>query len=160
MEGFSDIQWLLWVALALALGVTEIISVDFDFLMIAGGALSAAAAAGLGAPPALSVVVFAAVSAALLFTVRPPLKKWAADAPPVAMNAAALVGRDARVVETVTDSAGTVKLAGEIWTARVEPGEHALEAGSAVHVVRISGATAMVAADTISEGPKEGRSQS
>lgn len=159
MDGLSDIQWLLWVALALALGVTEIISVDFVFLMFAGGALSAAAAAGLGAPPAVSVLVFALSSAVLLFGVRPPLKRWAIVSPPEAMHTAALVGREARVVEPVGDTAGRVKLSGEIWSARVEPGGHSLEVGSVVRVLRIDGATAVVAAQTIPlEGPTEGRS--
>lgn len=151
MDGLSDIQWLLWVALALALGVTELVSVDFVFLMFAGGALGAAAAAGLGAPPVISVLVFAAASAALLGVVRPPLKRWATSTPHAVTNAAALVGREAHVVETVTDGAGTVKLAGEIWTARVEPGDRSLEVGSAVHVLRIDGATAMVAPRTAIE---------
>jgi membrane protein implicated in regulation of membrane protease activity len=159
MDGFSDIQWLLWVALALALGVTEMISVDFVFLMFAGGALSAAAAAGLGAPLSVSVIVFALSSALLLFGVRPPLKRWAVNSPAEPMNAAALVGREARVVERVTDMAGLIKLAGEMWSARVESGGHTLEPGSTVRVIRIDGATAVVAAESIPlEGPTEGRS--
>jgi membrane protein implicated in regulation of membrane protease activity len=51
-----------------------------------------------------------------------------------------------------------VKLAGEIWTARVEPGRRPLEVGSAVHVVRIDGATAVVAPDTSAPTSLEGRS--
>jgi membrane protein implicated in regulation of membrane protease activity len=158
MDGLGDIQWLLWVALALGLGVAELVSVAFVFLMFAGGAVSAALAAGLGAPPAVSTIVFALASAGLLAAVRPPLKRWALSTPTVSMNAAALVGRDALVIETVSERTGRVKLAGEIWTARVEPGRRPLEVGSAVHVVRIDGATAVVAPDTSAPTSLEGRS--
>jgi membrane protein implicated in regulation of membrane protease activity len=161
MDGLGGIQWLIWIALALGLGVAEIVSVNFVFLMFAGGALTAAVAAGLGAPPTVATIVFALASAGLLFVVRPPLKSWATSTPESTMNTAALVGRSARVIETVSDRTGTVKLAGEVWTARIEPGTRPLEAGSAVHVVRIDGATAVVTPDTSPPAPPnslEGRS--
>jgi membrane protein implicated in regulation of membrane protease activity len=144
MDWSSHTQWLLWLAAALAAGLIEIATVDFFFLMIAGGALVAAVGAGVGVPVPLQVILFAASSSALLFTARPPLKRWAQNTPSIAMNVAALVGREAKVLETVTEKTGQVKLAGEIWTARVEPGEPSLEVGSDAHVVRIDGATAMV----------------
>jgi membrane protein implicated in regulation of membrane protease activity len=61
------------------------------------------------------------------------------------MNAAALVGQDAKVVVEVTPSSGRVKLAGEIWSARSAAAGYPLEVGSTVQVVRIDGATAVVA---------------
>jgi membrane protein implicated in regulation of membrane protease activity len=146
MDWSDSTQWLLWLAAALAAGLIEIATVDFFFLMIAGGALVAAVGAGIGLPIALQVIIFAASSGGLLFTARPPLKRWAQNTPTTAMNVAALVGREARVLQTVSEHSGQVKLAGEIWTARVAPGEPSLEVGSDVHVVRIDGATAMVTA--------------
>jgi membrane protein implicated in regulation of membrane protease activity len=152
-------QWLLWLAAALAAGLIEIATVDFIFLMVAGGAVAATAAAAAGAPPALQVVIFAASSVGLLVVARPPLQRWARNTPSIAMNAAALVGQQARVLETVTDRAGTVKLDGEVWTARVLKDEPSLEVGSDVHVVRIDGATAIVAPRPASPDPNslEGR---
>jgi membrane protein implicated in regulation of membrane protease activity len=159
MDWSDATQWLLWLAAALAAGLIEIATVDFFFLMIAGGALAAAAAAGVGAPVILQVIIFAAASGGLLFTARPPLQRWARNTPSIAMNAAALVGREAKVLETVTERTGQVKLAGEVWTARVAPGEPSLEVGSDVHVVRIDGATAMVTAKSAPPAPNslEGR---
>ena len=52
MAWFADHAWLAWVGVALALGAIELASVDFVFLMLAGGALAGALAAGLGAPVA------------------------------------------------------------------------------------------------------------
>lgn len=148
MDWLRDTQWLLWLAAAITAGLIEVISLDFFFLMIAGGALAAAAAAALDVPVPLQVIIFAASSGGLLLGARPPLKSWAQRTPHVVMNAGALVGRPARVLETVTERAGQVKLAGEVWSARSEPGGASLEVGSAVHVVRIDGATAVVAPDT------------
>jgi membrane protein implicated in regulation of membrane protease activity len=145
MDWLKDTQWLLWLAAALIAGLIEIVSLDFFFIMIAGGALVAAVAAALDAPVSLQVIIFAVSSGALLLGGRPPLKRWAQNTPSVTMNAAALVGRDARVLETVTDRAGLVKLHGEVWTARVAPGHTQLEVGSDVLVIRIDGATAVVA---------------
>jgi membrane protein implicated in regulation of membrane protease activity len=149
MDGPQSTQWLLWLAGALAAGLIEVASLDFFFLMIAGGALIASASAGAGLPGPLQVLIFAAASGGLILTVRPMLKGWAGRTPSMPMNIAALTGRGAKVLETVTEQTGRVKLAGEVWTARVQPGEHALEIGSDVHVVRIDGATAVVAPDHI-----------
>ncbi|MBT0772389.1 NfeD family protein [Kineosporia sp. J2-2] len=120
--------------------------------MLAGGALAASAADALGAGVPLQVVVFAAASGVLLALARPPLKAWAGRGDPVLTGTAALVGTEARVVEPVTETSGLVRLSGEIWSARVEPGEQSLEIDSPVHVVRIDGATAVVEASQLPEG--------
>jgi membrane protein implicated in regulation of membrane protease activity len=156
MEWLSDTQWLLWLAAALTAGLIEIVSLDFFFLMIAGGALIASGAAAAGASGPLQVIIFAISSGALLLAGRPSLKRWAQQTPSVTMNTGALVGRRARVLETVTDRTGQVKLNGEVWTARAAPGYRQLEVGSAVHVVTIDGATAVVAPEQVPPHSLEG----
>jgi membrane protein implicated in regulation of membrane protease activity len=145
MDWLKDTQWLLWLAAALTASLIEIVSLDFFFIMIAGGALVAAVAAAFDVPVPLQIIIFSVSSGALLFGARPPLKRWAQRTPSVAMNAAALVGRQALVLETVTDRSGQVKLNGEVWTARPAAGHTQLEVGSDVLVIRIDGATAVVA---------------
>jgi membrane protein implicated in regulation of membrane protease activity len=140
-----DSQWLWWLAAALAAGVIEVATVDFIFLMIGGGALIASVSAAFGVPFAIQVIVFAISTAAMLAVVRPPLKAWATRTPQSHTGTRALVGREARVVERVTEHAGLVKLAGENWTARSDATGQVLEVGSTVRVVRIEGATAVVA---------------
>jgi membrane protein implicated in regulation of membrane protease activity len=49
------------------------------------------------------------------------------------------------VIVAVTPVSGRVKLAGEVWSARSVAGGYPLEVGSTVQVVRIDGATAVVA---------------
>jgi membrane protein implicated in regulation of membrane protease activity len=137
--------WILWVAVALVLGVVEVMIVDLVFLMFAGGALAAALAGGLGAPLWVQVVVFCFVSAVLLVAVRPwALRTFKKSVPELATNVAAHVGRTAVVLIDVTPHAGRVKLAGEVWTARAAAQQAVLPVGSLVRVVRIDGATAVV----------------
>ncbi|MGZ4625834.1 MAG: NfeD family protein [Kineosporiaceae bacterium] len=142
----GDSPWLLWIALALAAGTAEVLSLNLIFLMIAGGGVAAAvvAAFGLGVP--VQVVVFAVVTGLLLVAARPPLLAYVQRSlPPTSTNTAALVGRDAEVLVEVTPTNGRVKLAGEVWSARSVASTYPLEVGSTVQVVRIDGATAVVA---------------
>ncbi|WP_324652726.1 NfeD family protein [Georgenia sp. H159] len=138
--------WLWWLGGALVLGVVEMLTVDLIFLMFAGGALAAGGVALLGAPFWAQLLTFAVVSTVLLVAVRP----WALgylkrSTPDSLTNIAAHVGRTAEVLMDVTDHAGRVKLVGEVWTARTaEPGT-VLPVGTTVQVVRIDGATAVVA---------------
>ncbi len=142
-----DDMWLVWLAVALLAALAEVASLSFVLLMFAGGALAAALADGLGAPLAVEVVVFAAVSTLLLVAARPPLVAWNHRTRHEPTNVAALVGRSAEVVAEVDPRGGQVKLAGEIWSARTEGPATVLPLGARVHVVRIDGATAVVAAE-------------
>jgi membrane protein implicated in regulation of membrane protease activity len=141
----KDAQWLLWLGAAIAAGLAETVSLDFFFLMLAGGALAGAGTAVAGGEFPLQVIVFAAVSAVLLVTVRPPLKRWSERSTPLhATGASALVGQEARTLTEVTVHGGQVKLAGEVWTARAVPGSVPLEPHTPARVVAIDGATAVV----------------
>jgi membrane protein implicated in regulation of membrane protease activity len=158
----GDSPWLLWLALALVAGTVEVLSLNLIFLMIAGGGFAAAvvAAFGLGVP--VQAVVFAVVTGLLLVAARPPLLGYIRRSLPAsATNTAALIGQDAEVVVAVTPTNGRIKLAGEIWSARSVAGGYPLEVGSAVQVVRIDGATAVVAplvnrAEITGAAPPEG----
>ncbi|AKT51954.1 NfeD family protein [Arsenicicoccus sp. oral taxon 190] len=145
MEWFADNGWLAWVGLALILGAIEAASVDFFFLMLAGGSLAGAVAAALGAGLAAQVVVAVAVALVLVLAVRPLVKRRFTIAPDTTIGAGAYIGRAALVTETVTTTSGLVKLAGETWTARTGAGQPAIPAGQEVRVVSIEGATAVVA---------------
>lgn len=138
-------EWLWWVGAALLLSLIEITTLDFVFIMFAGGSLAAAGANGLGQPLWVQVVVFAVVSIVLLLTVRPPLKRFLNKGGPDSLtNAEAHIGRSASVLEEVTATTGLVKLMGEVWTARAAEGSPPLPEGATVQVVRIDGAIAVV----------------
>lgn len=138
-------DWYWWIAILLALIAIEAMTLDLVLFMFAGGALGAAVVAAAGGDLVWQVVAFAVVSTVLLGALRPfllkSLKRRGENLPET--NAAALVGREAVVIEQVSEHAGLVKLAGEVWTARTE-GDAVLAVGTEVRVVRIAGATAVV----------------
>lgn len=140
---FEGHAWMVWLGVALVLVAIETLTVDFTFLMLAGGATGASIAAAFGAPPAVQAVVAALVAVALLAVVRPWLRsRFQASSPTQLMGTAAHVGRSAVALDRVTPEGGQVKLAGETWSARtlgdsIEPGEE-------VVVDSIDGATAIV----------------
>lgn len=138
-------DWLWWLGGAVVLGILEILSLDLVLIMFAGGALGGALAAALGAPVVVQVLVAIVTAIVLLGALRPWLLRHLRDRMPlVETNSAALIGRPAVVVATVTGAGGRVKLGGEVWTARTEDPGGALDPGVAVQVTRIDGATAVV----------------
>ena len=144
MSWFADHGWLAWVGIALALGAIELASVDFVFLMLAGGALAGALAAVLGVPVVGQVLVSLAVAALALLLVRPVIKRQFTVQDAQGIGTAAQIGRSALVLSTVTGTDGRIKLGGETWTARTAPDAAACLPGQDVRVVSIEGATAIV----------------
>lgn len=151
MRWVTEHPALAWLALALALAAFEVVSIDFVFLMFVGGALAGGLAAALGAPFVAQVIVGVVVSLLLLGVVRPIVIRRVHVGDPMLTGGAALVGKPAVVVETVTDKGGLVKIGGEIWSARSAPASAtavpaALPPGHSVQVQSIDGATAVVTA--------------
>ncbi len=138
-------MWLVWIGVALVLGAIEAATVDFIFLMLAAGALSASVAAAVGAPLVWQFAVFGAMSVLLLGVVRPAVKRHFAvkrDGPPT-IGPASYVGRTAYVTIAVTAASGRVDIAGDLWSARSADGG-SYQVGDRVRVVAIEGATALV----------------
>jgi len=145
-------SWAAWLALALALGAIEAATVDFVFIMLAGGATAGAAAGALGAPFPVQVVAAVAVAAALLVLVRPEMKKrMLASSAQVALGTEAYLGRSGRATTEVTSTGGRVSIGGEEWSARLVEGALPVASGGQVQVVSIDGATAVVAPATTPE---------
>lgn len=147
MDWLTENFWLFWLGIAIVLAAIEAATVDFVFIMFAGGALAGAVAAALGASFPLQVVIAVATGLLLLFSVRPIIKRQFTDGEvDHHIGASALVGREARVLQAVTDSDGRIKLAGETWSARLAAGTTtSIGPGEEVRVIAIHGATAIVA---------------
>ena len=66
--------------------------------------------------------------------------------PAIRTGAAALVGRQALVLERIAnlEGVGCVRIDGEVWTARSLDEDQEIAAGERVEVVAIRGATALV----------------
>ena len=137
---------MIWILLAVLLAVGEMLSMGFFLAPFAVGALAGAVADLAGASAALSLIVFLLTSGLLFGFVRPIARRHMRTPAPLRTGVAALVGQSATVTERVDNGAqtGSVKLAGELWTARSWDEDEVIEAGRRVHVVEIRGATALV----------------
>ncbi len=135
---------MVWVLLAVILAVGEVMSLSLFLAPFAVGALFGAAADLAGAGDAVAVIVFLVSSGLFLGFVRPIARRHMHTPAQIRTGTAALVGQTAVVTQRVDDGAGAVKLEGELWTARPYVEGEVIEVGHRVHVVQISGATALV----------------
>ena len=143
----QDNPWVGWAGAGVILAAAELISMDFVLVMLALGAFGGAVGAAIGAPFVLSLLVAIVISVGLLGVLRPNLVARMHGGPELLTGHAALVGGAAVVVDEVTDMAGTVRLSGEIWTARAYDPHERIEPGTKVRVFEIDGATAVVHPD-------------
>ncbi len=135
--------WMTWLIIAIVLGIIEMLTIEFTFLMFAGGALAAAIAGGFTDNVAIQIIVFALVSTILLFTVRPWARRMIDQTSPEnRTNVDSLPGQIAEALTDVTARGGRVKLDGEVWSARTYGSP--IPEGSIVVVSRIDGAHAIV----------------
>jgi membrane protein implicated in regulation of membrane protease activity len=137
--------WIVWLLIGVALGVGEVLTLSLFLGPFAVGGLAASAAAGLDAGLAVQVLVFAAVTVALLGLVRPVAVRHLRQPSSTRTGAQALVGRTAVVTRALDgpELAGQVRLDGEVWTAR-SAGQDPVAEGETVTVLEIRGATAVV----------------
>ncbi len=140
-------QSMWWFIAAAALGIAEVFTLDLTLLMLAGGALAGGGVVLAGGNVVLAGIVAILVSAALMMTLRPYLLRSmrARGATLPETNVAALRGAKGRTLETVSETGGRIKLRGEVWTARVQEDADSIPEGVDVVVLKIDGATAVVA---------------
>ncbi|MCS0637228.1 NfeD family protein [Streptomyces sp. LP05-1] len=136
--------WVWWLIGAVGLGIPLVLTAMPELGMLALGAVAGAVTAGLGLGVVAQVVVFAAVSVALIAAVRPLAARQRDGAGHHRSGVDALKGRQAVVLERVDGSGGRIKLAGEVWSARALDSGQTYEPGQQVDVVEIDGATAVV----------------
>ena len=111
--------WVLWVIVACAFGVGEMLTTGFFLAPFAiAAALAGAADAAVGSTAAW--VVFLMVSLLTLVIVRPIVRSHLKMPPQIRTGAAALVGKQAVVLERIAnrEGVGCVRIDGEVWTAR------------------------------------------
>ena len=138
-------EWVWWMIAAGLLAVGEIFTLSFFLGPIAVAAVSAAIVALAGAGLGIQWIVFIAVSLASLAVLRPIARRHLRTPAQIRTGTAALVGSRAVVLERVDGDGGQVKIGGEIWSARSFDEDHVFEEGARVEVLKIDGATALVA---------------
>ena len=135
-----------WIILAAIFGVAEILTLTAALGLLAVAALAAAGTAALGVGVFGQCLTFAVVAVAALVGIRPLVKRQLRPryGPQHRFGVAALVGRQARVVQEVTGDAGRVRIGGEEWSARAYDETLVIPPGTTVDVIEIEGATALV----------------
>jgi membrane protein implicated in regulation of membrane protease activity len=137
-------EWVLWMIAAGVLAVGEMLTISFFMGPIALAAVTAAIVALAGGGVAVQWIVFTVMSAGSLLVLRPIARRHLHMPAQLRTGAAALVGSTAVVIDRVDRDGGTVRLAGEVWSARSYDEDHAFEPGTRVEVLKIEGATALV----------------
>lgn len=148
MPAITDYVWIAWLVFILIFIIIELLTLDFTFLMLSVGSLGGLGANALGFPWWLQILVAGAVALVLILLIRPPLLRvLRKGGDPTPTNVAALIGIGGRVLSSIGENGGLVKLAnGETWTARVvdKAQYSAAGEGESVVVTAIEGSTAVV----------------
>ena len=137
-------DWAWWLVIAAVLAGGEILTLGFFLGPISLAAVLAALVAVAGASVPLQIGTFVAGAIASLAIVRPIARRHMHTPPSIRTGTAALVGARACVLEQGDADSGTVKIGGEVWTARAFDEDDVIEPGKRVEVMRIEGATALV----------------
>ena len=135
---------LIWLAAMVLFGVMEAATVNLVSIFFLGGALAAFIAALLHGPLWLQILLFLAVSAALLAGLRPLVRKKL-NPRITRTNADSVVGRTGLVTQAIDDLEGTgqVKIDGLYWTARTRD-RRKIPVGATVTVSGIEGVKVIV----------------
>jgi membrane protein implicated in regulation of membrane protease activity len=137
-------DWVVWVIIAAALAIGEVVTLGFLLGLLALAAVVAGVVAALGGGIIAQLVVFIVASLASIAFIRPLAKRHLRTPARLRTGTAALVGAKAVVTERVDDLGGQVKIGGEVWSARAFMEGAVIEPGQRVEVARIEGATALV----------------
>ncbi|MDI9888906.1 NfeD family protein [Streptomyces sp. HNM0645] len=135
--------WAIWLIIAAVLIAAETLTLTVALGMLGGAALITAACAAAGVPLPLQFLVFTVVAVISVVFVRPRVRRVLTPRRE-RFGVDALVGSTAQVVSEVTGTGGRVRIGGEEWTARAYDESLVIPPGTAVDVMEISGATAVV----------------
>lgn len=144
-----DWPWEVWLIVTIVLVLFELLSMDFVFVMLAGGAGLGTLADAANFSWGWVWLIAIAGAATGLFLVRPKIAERIHRGPELKIGAAALIGRRAVVLEDVVPNhPGRIKIGGDEWTALPSDDVSTWATGLHVEVVEIKGAIAYVAAES------------
>ena len=139
-------SWLIWVVVAVALAIGEVLTPGLFFLgPVALAAGASAVASLLGAGSAGSAIVFIVCSVASLAFLRPVARRHVRLPALSRTGTDALVGRKAVVTHRVDATGGRIHVGGEDWSARAYLDGEVYAEGQTVDIIQIEGVTALVA---------------
>lgn len=140
---------IIWIALAIAFLVAEIMTITFYIAPFSLGSLAALIAHYLGASIPLQCLIFALASTLFLFTL-PRIARAVTKASPkqtIAVNR--VINQQATVTKEITaQSSGQVDVGGELWLARLTDNQSTpLKVHDICRVINIDGTHLLVQAD-------------
>jgi membrane protein implicated in regulation of membrane protease activity len=137
--------WVAWAIAAAILAAGEAATAGLVLGPLALAAAVAAIVAAAGAGAGIQVLAFIVASVAAIGILRPIARRHMKMPAHLRTGTAALVGSSATVLERVNRDGGRVKIGGEVWSARSYDEDQVIEPGDRVEVLKIDGATALVA---------------
>jgi membrane protein implicated in regulation of membrane protease activity len=134
-----------WIVAAVLLAIGEVLTPGAFFLGPVALAAGAAALVALVAGGVASTIVFILAALLSLAVLRPIARRHVRVPQLLRTGTDALVGRKATVTQQVNAAGGRVRIGGEEWSARSYLDDGVYAEGATVDVVKIEGATALVA---------------
>lgn len=136
---------IIWLILFVVLIAIEIATLGLTTIWFAAGALVATIAAAFGVPIFLQIILFIAVSSALLFFTRPIAVKYF-NGDRTKTNVESLVGKQAVVTSEINNLLGNgqVNVSGLEWSARSESEGRIITIGKIVEILEIRGVKLIV----------------
>jgi len=134
-----------WIVAAVLLAIGEVLTPGAFFLGPVAIAAGAAAIVALFAGGVASTIVFILAGLLSLAVLRPIARRHVRMPQLMRTGTDALVGRKATVTQQVDGAGGRVRIGGEEWSARSYLEDGVYTEGTTVDVVKIAGATALVA---------------
>lgn len=138
-------MFVVWIVAAVLLAIGELLTPGLFFLGPVAVAAAAAAVVALVAGGVLSTIVFIVAGLLSLAVLRPIARRHIRVPQLMRTGTDALVGRKATVTRQVDATGGRVRIGGEEWSARSYLDDGVYAEGATVDVVKIDGATALVA---------------
>ena len=138
-------MFVVWIVAAVLLAIGEVLTPGAFFLGPVALAAGAAAIVALFAGGVASAIVFIVAALLSLAVLRPIARRHVRMPQLTRTGTDALIGRKAVVTRRVDAVGGRIRIGGEEWSARAYLDDGVYAEGATVDVVRIDGATALVA---------------
>jgi membrane protein implicated in regulation of membrane protease activity len=139
-------DWIYWMIFAILMAAIELsVFTIFIFGPLALAAVVTAIVAASGASVEVQLAVFIILAIVSGLALYPVAKRQRNQDPKLKSNVDALIGKEARTLETISgESLGLIRFDNANWTARPKDPGSTIPADTAVTVVSIAGATAIV----------------
>ena len=141
----QDKMLFVWLLLLIVFIIVELATMGLTTIWFAAGALVAALAAAVNAPPVVQVGLFLIVSIVLLLFTRPLAVRFF-NKERIKTNVESLVGRQAIVISEIDnlEGIGQVTVGGQEWAARSLDENSKIPVGTVVFVRAINGVKLLV----------------